>query len=124
MTFVLKKSAFLALALSATLFVGCGQNGKSHAVIEEFMEDSMTLDDYDIVGWGNLGTTHFVSDSALDMMRAQAAASGLVKKEVSYTPRTGILNFIQVKYATGKDTIRQTFYLDEQLTGVVGFKNN
>ena len=39
-------------------------------------------------------------------------------------PASKNLHFIRVKYRVDKDTVYQTFYLDEQQTRVVAFKEN
>ncbi|MBM6993692.1 MAG: hypothetical protein I3J02_10600 [Prevotella sp.] len=112
------------MALSALLIMSCGQTYKSHKVIEDFMKNSMKLEDFDVLSWSNPGIANFVSDSILNVMHRDAEKERLVSGTVKYVPRTERLQFIQVKYAVEKDTITQTFYLDDNNKGVVGFKNN
>lgn len=110
------------MCLSALLFAGCGQAHKNHTMIETFMESEMGLKDYDVVTWSEPKSTFFVSDSMLQVIRKKAEREALVKRGVNYTASTEKLNFIQVKYVLGRDTLRSTFYLDDKLTGVVAVK--
>lgn len=110
--------------MSVLLLGSCGQGYDAKSKVEDFMADNMTLDDYDIVGWTELKSTHLVSDSTIRVMHARAEAAGTVKRGTQYVPRTPKLRFVQVRYAQAGDTLRRTFYLDEALTGIVAFKEN
>lgn len=112
------------VALLTLVLAGCGQAHDAKSKVSDFMSDNMTLDDYDIVGWTELKTTHLVSDSMIRVMHSRAEAEGLVKPGTPYAARTPRLKFIQVRYALRGDTLRRTFYLDEPVSGVVSFKEN
>lgn len=114
----------MAMALFVWLISGCGQSHKNRGIIEDFMQTRMNLEDYDVLSWSEPQTTYFVSDSMLQAMRRRAQASRLVRGNVPYKAKTDRLVFMEVRYVTGQDTIRQTFYLDDKNTGVVGFKTN
>ena len=120
----MKIKQFITLALLTTFLMSCGQEQKTHALVEDFMEEGMKLENFDVVVWSKLKPTYFITDSIVQVMRNKAAQSGLVGKDVNYASKTDTLNYIQVKYALEKDTIHQTFYLDDKLTGIVGVKNN
>lgn len=112
------------VALSALTLAGCGEAHKAHSRVEDFMAASMAAEDCDIVGWTEMKTTHSLSDSVLHAIRTRATESGLVKPGAQYAARSPRLRFVQVRCAVNGDTLRRTFYLDEQLSGVVGVKEN
>ncbi len=108
------------MALVATLLAGCGQGHEAKGLVKEFMTTQMGVGDYDVVQWGSIDSTFFVSDSMVAVMRQQMA--GKVKGD--YTKPSAKLLYLNVKYAIDKDTVKQTFYFDDKLTGVVALKNN
>ena len=48
------------------------------------------------------------------------------KKDIQFAegPKTKKLYYIRIKYRLDNDTCLQTFYLDDQLTRVVSFRNH
>ncbi len=110
------------MALAALLLLSCGEGHDSKTLVKDFMKHNMILDDYKIIGWSQLKDTYFVSDSMTNVMHKNAELSGLVKQGVRYTPSTEKLKFIQVEYKVYEDTLKQTFYFDDKLTGVVCVK--
>ena len=90
----------MSIALSV-LLSACGQGYKTHKIVENFLEQQMKVAEYNVIEWG--------------------------KRFISYQEATNKLNYITVKYVKGttaQDTVSQTFYLNDELTGVVAFKNN
>jgi hypothetical protein len=120
----LKKIYSCIMLLSIILLSGCGQEHEIKTIVKDFMKDNMTLDDHKVIEWSKVGDTYFVSDSIIQVMHTHAEQDKLVKPNTSYMPRTEKLYFIQVKYAVSQDTIKQTFYLDDQMSGVVCFKKD
>lgn len=117
---IISVSAALSVLLS-----GCGQGHKVHKLVENFLEQQMNVAGYDVVEWGKIDSTFRVSSDVLAQMRHQGNL--LVKRTLPYQAPTNKLNYITVKYVkTGavQDTVNQTFYLNDQMTGVVAFKNN
>lgn len=108
------------MALAAALLAGCGQGREAKGLVKEFMASQMGISDYDVVQWGALDSTFFVSDSMVSVMRHQMAA----KVKGDYAKPSPKLLYLNVRYAIGKDTVKQTFYFDDKLTGVVSLKNN
>ena len=104
---------FAAAALAALLLVGCGESRQG-------------LADAEVLEWSKMDSTFFVTDSVVQVMRVRAAAAGQLRAHghAAYVAPTPKLHFIHVRYVAGGDTLRQTFYLDAGLTGVVGFKND
>ena len=108
------------MALLTALLSGCGRGHEAKGLFKEFMTTPMGISDYDIVECSSLNSTFFVSDSMVYVMRKQVAG----KVKGSYAKPSSKLLYLNVKYAIGKDTVKQTFYLDDKLTGVVSIKNN
>lgn len=120
----MRKKRLIVMVLVAMLLMGCEQDHVSHSVVKAFIENNIKADDYEIIGWSKQGSTYHISDSMIHVMRTNAERSNWVNKDVKYIAKTSNLYFIQVKYAIYTDTIRQTFYLDDKLTGIVCFKRN
>lgn len=119
---VLRTVKLMFMALSVQFLLSCGEGHDSQVIVKDFMKNNMNLDDYKVIGWSKLNDTYFVSDSMTNVMHTDAELSGKVKQGTKYTPATEKLRFIQVEYTVYDDTLKQTFYLDDQLTGVVCFK--
>lgn len=106
------------------VFVYRGQSHGAKGHVKAFMKESMGLDDYDVLAWSNVDSTFRVTDSMLTVMHAKAAKEKIVRPNASYAKRTDKLNLITIKYVSGKDTLMNTFYLDDKLQGVVGVKKD
>lgn len=111
------------MACCTLLLAACGQAHRNRQVVEDFMTSQMGLSDYDVVEWSEAKPTYFVSDSMMQVMRAQALQAKRVRPGVAYAAQTSPLQMLRVKYAQGRDTVTQTFYLNRSLDGVVGFKD-
>ncbi len=116
----MRKCGLTIVALLIALLTGCGQGYEAKGLVKEFMTEQMDISDYDVVQWGPLDSTFFVSDSMVNVMRLQVAD----KVKGNYTKSSPKLLYINVKYAIEKDTVKQTFYFDDRMTGVVALKNN
>lgn len=118
----MKKLIPTILFIGVFLLVSCGggYNAKGH--VKQFMNDEMNLKDYDIIAWSDLDSTFHVSDSMLHVMHLSAVKDKKVRSQTQYVPRTSKLNLISVRYRLGKDTLMNTFYLDDKLSGIVGVK--
>lgn len=113
-----------AVLLMFAVFVYRGQSHDAKSHVKAFMEESMGLEDYDVLAWSNVDSTFRVTDSMLTVMHTTAAKEKIVKPNASYVKRTDKLNLITIKYVSGKDTLMNTFYLDDKLQGVVGVKQD
>lgn len=116
----MRHCSLAAMALIIALLTGCGQGHEAKNLVKTFMATQMGINDYDVVQWGLLDSTFFVSDSMVHVMRQQVAG----KVKGNYAKPSAKLLYLNVKYAIDKDTIRQTFYFDDKLTGVVSLKDN
>ncbi len=114
----------LLIIVSATILASCGQSHNAKANVKAFMKSEMRIEDFDVLTWSNMNSTSRLTDSMLTSMRNAAEKEKMVKANPEYTKRTDKLNFITVKYVVGKDTLMNTFYLDDKLQGVVGVKKD
>ncbi len=112
----------MALLLMVMLLTACGRDSKERGLASDFMEQSLGVKEYDVVKWSAVDSTFFVSDSMLQVMRAQAASK--IRGEVHYVAPTPKLLYLNLRYAVGKDTLARTFYFDDRASGIVGFKDN
>lgn len=114
----------LLVFCTAALFTGCGQKHDAEQLIGDFLDTN--LKDNAISGkqFSDLDSTFYVSDSMINVMHDNAARSSIYKGNVKYVSRRSQkLLFMDVSYSdtSGKRT-KQTFYLDENMAGVVGVK--
>lgn len=115
-------SALFALAL--LVLASCGQGHDAKSRVKAFMKKEMTISDFDVLAWSKVDSTFRVTDSMLVVMREAASASGLVKGNPAYVLKTNKLNRITLTYVSGVDTLVNTFYLDDNLQGIVGVKRD
>lgn len=111
---------FAALLLLVT---SCGQQHTAEGLVSDFIETNALHPEKMIEReFQRLDSTRFVNDSAISVM--QAKENDLFKSDISYEVATAgqMLYYLRVKYVYEGDTIRNTFYLDEQLEHVVSFK--
>lgn len=116
----MRRKLLYTLVLPALLLAGCGQRHKAQSKVEDFMKEQMGISHYDVVSWSPLDSTFFLSDSMVNVMRIKAPT----KDKKAYVKATPKVHFITLKYAVKKDTLSQTFYLDEPLSGIVAVKPN
>lgn len=109
---------------SAVFLASCGNSHNAKTSVEAFMKSEMGIEDYDVLAWSNIDSTFHLTDSMLTAMRNAAVKGKVVKSNTAYAKRTAKLNLITVKYVAGKDTLMNTFYLDDKLQGVVGVKKD
>ena len=57
-------------------------------------------------------------------MRMKASVNKMFKKNIKYANTHNQYMYIQAHVSINGDTIRQTFYLNPDLTQIVSFKNN
>lgn len=106
------------LTLVAVAMSSCGEQQKAKSVVKDFLADGLNQDSYSVVEWGRQDSSFHVAPAMVQTMRAQGA------KGASYVNPTAKLILQRVTYVTATDTIRQTFYLDDALTGVVAYKTD
>ena len=104
------------------LSVSCGRQHDAEqtvrAFVEENMQDGIQISDRD---FADLGTTQLISDSLIQLMRQRGAE--LYKQGIAYSKASdGALYYLRMRYVHDKDTLQNTFYLNQELTEVVAFK--
>ena len=104
------------------LSVSCGRQHDAEqtvkAFVEENMQDGIQISDRD---FADLGTTQLISDSLIQLMRQRGAE--LYKQGIAYSKAPdGALYYLRMRYVHNKDTLQNTFYLNQELTEVVAFK--
>lgn len=110
-----------ATVASACLLSACG-NTKAKQTVTTFLDTSLTQPEYDITSFGSVDSTERVTLPAIRQMRQFTAPH--FRKGVSYAAPTEKLRYVRVVYIQTDDTIRQTFYLNNDMTGVVCVKND
>ena len=105
------------------LLCGCGNQHKAEKVVTNFLDKNFLSTDYS-VKFTKLDSTKHVSDSAITAMRMKASVNKTFKKNIKYANTHNQYMYIQAHVSINGDTIRQTFYLNPDLTQIVSFKNN
>lgn len=112
--------AFLTLILLVT---SCGKQASAEDIVNDFIETN-ALHPEKIVQreFQRLDSTKFINDSVVMVMQLNGCE--LYKADIDYKVKTSgrMLYFLRLKYVYEGDTLRNTFYLDEQLENVVSFK--
>ena len=104
------------------LSVSCGRQHDAEQTVKAFIEANMQ-DDVEICDrdFADLGTTSLISDSLIEQMRQRGAE--LYKQGITYPKAPdGELYYLRMRYVHDKDTLQNTFYLNQELTEVVAFK--
>lgn len=120
----MKKSLYSCLMLSLLLFTACGEKQKAKGVINDFLERNMTSGNYNVEDFADIDSTFYVTDSMIHVMHAQAEKNSAFRRDIQYTPRTPKLLFMHVRYTQNGKPVKQTFYMDSALSGVVSFKED
>ncbi len=115
----MKSASYIIIGVALLLFVSCGQQQQAKSVVKDFMEEQLHRTDVSYLDFSDVDSTRAITDSMIAALRQQAA------KDISYQERKGLsLLHIRAKYLQGGDTCSTTFYLDNQIDGVVAFKEN
>ena len=104
------------------LSVSCGRQHDAEQTVKAFieanMQDGIEISDRN---FADLGTTSLISDSLIEQMRQRGAE--LYKQGITYPKAPdGELYYLRMRYVHDKDTLQNTFYLNQELTEVVAFK--
>ena len=121
------KVAIAALLVAVMAFSSCNkEKTTTQKLVKEFLKENLVSEDFKVMDYSDLSSTKLVTDSMCQQMRTQMAGNALFKSGMRYAdgPATKKMHFIRVKYRVDKDTIFQTFYIDEQQTRVVALKEN
>lgn len=121
------KVVITAMLVAVMAFSSCDkEKSAAKELVKEFLKENLVSEDHKVLYCYDLSTTKFVTDSMCQEMRAKMTSNKRFKSNMHYAegPASKNLHFIRVKYRVDKDTVYQTFYLDEQQTRVVAFKEN
>lgn len=116
--------ALLTAVLTLTV-TSCYDNREAKELVKEFLDNNLKNQDYTAEYFSHVDSTFVISDSVLNDMCDKAQASGLFKPlKFGDRGNSRRLNFMRVRYVSGNDTIKQTFYFDDKTTCVVGVKRD
>lgn len=113
------------IVIGAAVLLSCTESRRAKSTVNAFLKENMASEEYSASLFG-LDSTYRVSDSAIHQMQQTAGAFGIYKDGVKFAERdrSGKLLFLRGKIIMGKDTLRQTFYLNPDLEQVVAVKEN
>ncbi len=113
------KRYFILLGATLLLFASCGRQQQAKSVLKDFMSEQLHRDDVSYLNFSDVDSTHAFTDSLIAILRQRGG------KGVQYQERKGrTLLHIRAKYLQGQDTCSTTFYLDDEATGVIAYKDN
>ena len=93
------------------------------SVINDFLEANLQASDY-TVSFSDIDSTRYVSDSIVNIMRAEALKNKMFKKGIKYAGKSKQYIYTRVTICIGNDTTSHTFYLTPDMNQVVSFKAN
>lgn len=110
------------------LFASCGQQHNAESIVKEFMRqnlnDASQLND---IEFADIDSTKYINESMVKNIREAANRSPQYKHGIIYNATSVVgrqLIIARVHYKIGEKKFRDTYYLDENVTAVVAFKNN
>lgn len=107
------------LLLAAALLTGCGDGHQAKSVINDFIDANLPGERKQVV-FLRLDSTRFVKADDVAAMRKNKPGA-----PYSNVKLPGKLLFMTTRFTDEKGNARQqTFYLNEDLTGIVCFKEN
>lgn len=111
--------------ICAAMLLSCGESHKAKSTVNAFLKDNLKSEEYSVTLFG-LDSTYHVTDSSIYSVRQRVSQFGIYKDDVTFADRdpSGKLLFLRGKIIMGKDTFRQTFYLNPNLEDVVAVKEN
>ena len=115
------------IMVATLLLIGCdAEKSTAKKLVKDFLKENLVNNDFKVMSFSALDSTKHITDSVFKIMRAEAAQDKAFKKDIQFAegPKTKKLYYIRIKYRLDNDTCLQTFYLDDQLTRVVSFRNH
>lgn len=115
------------IMVATLLLIGCdAEKSTAKKLVKDFLKENLVNNDFKVMSFSALDSTKHITDSVFKVMRAEAAQDKAFKKDIQFVegPKTKKLYYIRIKYRLDNDTCLQTFYLDDQLTRVVSFRNH
>ena len=105
------------------LITACGRQGDAESLVKDFIsQNAVNPEKVVLLDFGNLDSTKVIKDSVIQTL--QERENPVFKKGINYAVKTSghMLYFLRTQLVYEGDTLRQTFYLDEQLQQVVAIK--
>lgn len=105
------------------LITACGRQGDAESLVKDFIsQNAVDPEKVVLLDFGNLDSTKVIKDSVIQTL--QERENPVFKKDINYAVKTSgrMLYFLRTQLVYEGDTLRQTFYLDEQLQQVVAIK--
>lgn len=115
------------IMVATLLLIGCdAEKSTAKKLVKDFLKENLVNNDFKVMSFSALDSTKHITDSVFKVMRAEAAQDKAFKKDIQFAegPKTKKLYYIRIKYRLDNDTCLQTFYLDDELTRVVSFRNH
>lgn len=115
------------IMVATLLLIGCdAEKSTAKKLVKDFLKENLVNNDFKVMSFSALDSTKHITDSVFKVMRAEAEQDKAFKKDIQFAegPKTKKLYYIRIKYRLDNDTCLQTFYLDDQLTRVVSFRNH
>ena len=110
-----------------TLLSGCSNEDKAHSLVKDFLNDNLSVD-FSIDSYQRFDSTKMVTPAAVQKMRESVTEIKMYENKPTFADYTEgqQLLYLRVKFTLDDDTTKyvQTFYLDNQLQGVVAVKEN
>ncbi len=116
---------FIVVMLLSVL--SCGQQHKAESVVKGFMERNM-LDGKkpSNIVFHDIDSTTYITDSLVHVMRNALKQSDRYSHDITYssTKMDRYLKVIRVEYKLDGQKYSDSYYLDNEITGVVSLKCN
>ena len=103
-----------------------GSKNDAERLVKDFLKENLVEPDYKYIDFSDLDSTFYVNDSIVKAMREINDTTSVFKKGIKYAEGQDSRkkHFIHVSYRMGEKKVKQTFYLDDQLTRILSFKND
>ncbi|MGI6233179.1 MAG: hypothetical protein ACOYJF_10085 [Prevotella sp.] len=115
-----RAAGIMLLTAGLLCLVGCKGN-RVKQIAHDFLSQNLKTSDFDIIDCSKVDSTTRVTPANLSKMRK--ATANMWKANVHYATATHQLRYAKLSFVLNKDTLHQTFYLNNDMTGVVGVKN-
>lgn len=91
--------------------------------MKTFLKENLKENNYHVVAFGDIDSTYMINDSLINVMHQRNNGNQLFKRIDYKAKPTSKLLYIRLEYIVNKDSILQTFYIDDKLQNVVAVKN-
>lgn len=109
------------------LTASCSQQHKAESLVKEYMKAHLKdAESLTIVEFSDIDSTKSISDSLLSRIQERARACKHYQANLPFAPSPASkkLIFSRVAYKLNGEEHTDTYYMDENLEGVVAVKNN